>query len=80
MGNRTSKHPRKRINSYDQDAPVPIVGSKWTWEPNKPHARVGIVVVEVKWNGEELWVTTRSDDGTIAFNDIGRFWEAVDDV
>lgn len=42
-----------RVDSYDRDAATPEIGSRWTWEPDEPHARMDITVAEVKWNGEE---------------------------
>lgn len=78
-----------RISSYDPDAPTPAVGSKWLWEPTKPWAYEPIEVVEVKWNGEEWWVRTEARGGmywwfrpivtgSICWNDLSRFWEAVE--
>lgn len=74
------------VNSYDQDAPRPKAGSRWVWEPDKPHARALIEVVESMWNGEEWWVRTRTllprtevmpgTEEPTNLNDIGRFFEA----
>lgn len=75
------------IDSYDEDAPTPEVGSRWIWEPKKDHAREPVVVTEVKWNGEEWWVETEGSGRCFMlfggsppgrhWNDLGRFWEAV---
>lgn len=80
-----------RVNSYDPDALLPKVGTRWVWEIDDPGARELIEVTEVNWNGEEWWVKTksllvgdtipRSLGGRSEFlNDIGRFWEAVTPV
>jgi hypothetical protein len=79
-----------RVNSYDHDAPLPAIRSRWTWEPGTPWARETITVTEVNWNGEEWWVCTVVDDrplraalgaavvpGKSYWNDLSRFWEAV---
>jgi hypothetical protein len=84
---------RKRVNSYDQDAPTPAIRSRWIWELGKPWAQETITVTDVKWNGEEWWVCTVCDDrprrgpvtgnmygvipGRPYWNDLSRFWEAV---
>ena len=77
------------VSSYDRDAPVPSVGSRWVWEIDSPRARELIEVTHVKWNGEEWWVetlrlNTRSltdvtdmRPPTVHWNDLSRFWEAV---
>ena len=74
-----------RVNSYDPDAPLPKIGSRWVWEIDQPHARELLEVVEVKWNGEEWWVGTESllrndtyppTGREIEWNDLSRFWEA----
>jgi hypothetical protein len=55
---------------------IPKVNSRWIWEPDKPHARTKITVVEVKWNGEEWWVYTYSDKyGKAYWNELSRFIE-----
>lgn len=75
------------IDSYDENAPLPKVGTRWVWEIDKPHARCLIEVTEVKWNGEEWWVRTKAllPDSFPAtagepLNDLSRFWEAVTPV
>jgi hypothetical protein len=82
----------KHVNSYDPNARVPKLGSRWVWEIDKPHACALLEVIEVIWNGEEWWVRTqalwepvpaallRPSAGPIALNDVGRFWEAVTPV
>lgn len=57
---RAAHRGRLWISSYAADPPRPAVGSRWVWEPRKEHARENLEVVEVKWNGEEWWVKTRS--------------------
>lgn len=80
-----------RISSYDENAYLPKLGSMWVWEIEKPNARALIEVVEVKWNGEEWWVATRTLLGRGAFtswpdlpsldwNDLTRFWESTQPV
>lgn len=66
----------KRVNSYDRNAETPAINSRWTWEPNKPFAYEEITVLEVWWNGEEWWVKTIGR-GETHWNDLSRFWEAV---
>lgn len=72
------------VNSYDVDAPLPSIGTRWVWEIDTPAARALTEVIAVKWNGEEWWVETKtllpdSFPATRAthLNDLGRFWEAV---
>jgi hypothetical protein len=85
--------PRRRVSSYDPNAPLPGVGSIWVWELDVPHATELLKVTEVFWNGEEWWVrTARLHEHTLrnAFypkqsdiehlNDLSRFWEAVTPV
>lgn len=81
---------KKYVNSYDKNAPTPREGSIWVWELDKPGACELIEVLEVKWNGEEWWVTTgrlhgiRNPDALDydkpVPNDLSRFWEAVTPV
>jgi hypothetical protein len=84
------------VSSYDPDALVPEVGSRWIWEAGKPHAQVTIRVTDARWNGEEWWVCSVAEDvppgpprvgtwhgvepGKPYWNDLGRFWEAVSPV
>jgi hypothetical protein len=81
----------KRIDSYDPDALLPKVGTRWVWEIEKPHARELIEVTEVFWNGEEWWVRSKnllrdsvqlgsSQNLNETVNDLSRFWEAVTPV
>jgi hypothetical protein len=76
------------VNSYDHDAPVPTVGSRWIWERGNETAEETIKVTDVKWNGEEWFVATvagprppRELNNTVPgrpyWNDLSRFWEAV---
>jgi len=72
------------VNSYDADAPLPRIGSRWVWEIDSPTARAVVEVSAVKWNGEEWWVetTTLMPDSFPStrnkhLNDVGRFWEAA---
>jgi len=72
------------VNSYDANAPLPAVGTRWVWEIDQPAARALIEVKAVRWNGEEWWVETEAlmpdsypSSGGRAYNDVGRFWEAV---
>lgn len=63
------------------------VGMTFLWEPMKPWATEHVKVVEVKDNGEELWMTTKgweptsrvSGDytGPVYWNSEDRFREAV---
>jgi len=84
---------RKRVSSYDPDAPLPGTGSVWVWELDLPHACELIKVTEVFWNGEEWWVRTVRLHDPLAnstyppfakpsehLNDLSRFWEAVTPV
>ncbi len=64
------------VNSYDRDAPIPGVGSRWVWEPDVPHARDDIVVTEALWHSAEWWVTTVGRRSGTCWNDVGRFWQA----
>jgi hypothetical protein len=68
------------ISSYDHDAPIPKVGSKWTWAPDQPNypfgARENITVTEVKWNGEEWWVRSTGPRGQF-YTDVSVFWQGV---
>lgn len=78
----------RRVNSYDTDARLPKIGTRWMWEIDKAHARELIEVIEVFWNGEEWWVLTKTllpnwsiPPSTGAhLNDLSRFWEAVTPV
>lgn len=79
----------KHVNSYDEDAPLPGIGSVWVWELDSPYARALLEVVDVFWNGEEWWVRTKTllpkvellgEDEPTNLNDVGRFWEAVTPV
>lgn len=67
------------VSSYEPRAPTPAVGSTWIWEPNEPLARQAFTVTEVKWNGKEWWVRTRSNGeyGGAFWSDLSRFWEAA---
>lgn len=57
---------------------TPRVGSVWHWEPMKPHASVRVVVTDVKWNGEEVWVESASGEGEPKFwNSLDRWVEAT---
>ncbi len=67
--------PNTHWDSYEPRAETPAVGSTWIWERDKPHAREHVSVLEVRWNGEEWWVQTRSQRGDY-WNDLSRFWEA----
>lgn len=68
------------VSSYEHDAPLPVVGTRWVWEPDLPHARELVEVLDVTWNGEEWWVRVKGSGG-LAYppspNDLARFWEAV---
>lgn len=57
---------------------LPEVGSVWEWEPLKDHARCTVEVTDLRWNGEEWWVTSRdvSSDET-ALNSLDRWVEAT---
>lgn len=71
---------------------LPHNNTRWVWEIEKSLARSLIEIVEVRWNGEEWWVKTRtlptspdpSDpsnyDGKEYSNTLDRFWEAVTPV
>ena len=75
----------RRVSSYQRNAYVPRIGTRWIWEIDSP-ARALIEVVETKWNGEEWWVRTRTllprvermpgQDEETNLNDLSRFWEA----
>lgn len=80
-----TKPPKGYVNTYDPDAPVPEVGSTWTWaadqlpwSPINPTGsrEVGVTVTEVKWNGEEWWVRTSGPKGAF-WTDANVFWEGV---
>jgi hypothetical protein len=74
------------VSSYNRDAPRPLIGTLWVWEPGKPHAIELIKVTAVRWNGEEWWVETEAvvqaplsgeaTPGARHWNDLSRFWEA----
>lgn len=83
----------KRVSSYDPNAPLPTVGSRWVWEIDQPHARCLIEVTETFWNGEEWFVRTKAllpdsyaqtpmalSRTSHPLNDVGRFWEACTPV
>jgi len=81
-----------RVNSYDRDALLPKVGTRWIWQIDSPSGRELIMVTEVFWNGEEWWVRSKclmrdvghigSMAGTpeVGLTDVGGFWEAVTPV
>ena len=57
---------------------VPNLGDVWLWEPEKPHARESVVVTEVKWNGEEVWIECRGvSNEKRTWNDLSRWVEAT---
>lgn len=57
---------------------TPRVGSRWHWEPLKPHASEEVVVTAVKWNGEEVWVESEKvADGKRYWNELSRWVEAT---
>jgi hypothetical protein len=62
---------------------LPHNNTRWVWEIDKDHARCIVEVMEVRFNGEEWWVTTRhlpevrGRDIGRAWNTLDRFWEAV---
>jgi hypothetical protein len=72
------------VSSYDRNARRPRVGSHWVWEIDHPSARELVEILEVKWNGEEWWVKTKSlmkdalnyNRSNECWNDLSRFWEA----
>src|SRR5690349_17720254 len=79
------------VSSYEPNARVPKIGSRWVWEIDKPHARELIEVTKVIWDGEEWWVQTKSLlghgrcglpslDPADPLNDLSRFWEAAEPV
>jgi hypothetical protein len=77
------------VNSYDIDAPLPKLGTRWVWEIDSPAAREIVEVVDVFWNGEEWWVRTKtllrnetypSTGRETEVNDVERFWEACSPV
>lgn len=78
-----------RVSSYDRDALLPKVGTRWVWEVDSELARELVEVVETLWNGEEWFVRTRTllprrnplakfpgEPERTLLNDVGRFWEA----
>lgn len=75
----------RRVSSYDADARLPKIGTRWAWEIDKAHARELIEVADVFWNGEEWWVRTKTllpnwsipPSAGVHLNDLSRFWEAV---
>lgn len=76
-----TKPPKGYVNTYDPDAPVPAVGSKWLWASDQQPYPFGarerdVTVVEVKWNGEEWWVRTTGPSGE-HWTDANVFWEGV---
>lgn len=59
----------------------PKPGEHYVWEMLKPHAAIGILVVNVVWNGEEWWVESQTytmpyRDAKIIPNELSRFQEA----
>ena len=74
------------ISSYDRDAPRPVPGTIWAWEPEKPHAAELVRVTDCRWIGEEWFVATVRVrerafppwplDDLRVWNDLSRFWEA----
>jgi hypothetical protein len=55
----------------------PNVGERWTWEPDKPHAREDVTITAVTWNGENWWIETENlSNGKRCLNDWSRFMEA----
>lgn len=57
--------------------PLPTIGSVWVWEPEKPHAREIVTVVDVSFNGDEWWVSSRNADDVLARNSLDRWVEAT---
>ncbi len=56
----------------------PMIGSVWTWEPDKPHARCEVTVTAIRWNGEEAHVESRdSDKLERVWNTLSRWIEAA---
>jgi len=76
----------RHVNSYDRDAKLPTIGSRWVWEIDSPGARSLIEVIEVIWNGEEWWIRTnalipnRFPSPGVCLNDLSRFHEACTPV
>ena len=71
-------------------AALPVVGSVWRWEPEKPHAREAVIVTAVRWNGEEWLVecdrlnepptfvkAPLTPAGKPVWNDLSRWVEAT---
>ena len=57
---------------------VPAVGSVWCWEPLKPWAVEVVQVMDVRWNGDEWWITSRSvTSGEEYPNSLSRWVEAT---
>jgi hypothetical protein len=79
--------PPRRISSYTRNAPRPVAGSLWVWKPESPYV-VLTRVAEVRWNGEEWWVSTvalaeaapRISSSILParpiWNDLTVFWES----
>jgi len=71
-------------DSYSPNAVRPKVGTRWVWEIDIPSARDLIEVTQVKWNGEEWWVESKTllpphqhrFPSDRCWNELGRFWEA----
>lgn len=58
--------------------PQDLLGRCFVWEPSSPNALAMVVVTEVKWNGEEWWVTTcELTAGYTYWNTLERFNEAT---
>jgi len=80
------KPDRYSSNLTKRNLDIPMIGSLWVWEKDKPHAREDVVVTAVNYNdrsGDVLVETERSDRKAFgnhklsAWNDLDRFWEAV---
>ena len=57
---------------------VPRQGQVWYWEPERPHARCMLTVLEVKWDGEEVWIKTKQHrTGEENWNELSRWVEAT---
>jgi hypothetical protein len=59
---------------------LPQVGSQWWWEPEKPHARCLVEVIEVEFNGDEwiVWcIEPTQSSADRCWNELPRWVEAT---
>ena len=59
------------------DGIAPSIGSTWMWEPLKAAVSCKVLVTDVRWNGEEVWVESESSNGQRVWNELSRWVEAT---